>query len=453
MSIATARLPAIVLLAFAATATAQQPAPGPFVPAPKPAALPLSPTTDAVAPGSEPKAEAVSRIAILDTGFGLTTGRLVSIDAAGVTVATDTGGSRTMSTGDIALVMPEGWWSGARRWPGSIRTPSASATAPSAAAAIELTDSSRYPGTPRPSAADGSVAWDHPLLAKLEFKLDQVRAITIPPPPPSDEPATKTDGDVLILRNGDRVEGFIAGVVHDPEPDGPAAVRVEAKGGAASTVPLARVAVMRLSNPPTSASGVGLWLESGGLTTAASVARVVLGDKLPLTVWMGAPAAAPRDIPSAHLRALAPDLSRVKALARLEIASQKPAAGRSWWRPVKVLGDPAEIAGAAEVEMPGPMTVEWKLGDGASRIGGWLVLPEDSRAWGECEVTLTVVGADGAKPVDIARIKLSDATPMAALNLELPGTGPRLLRATLAEGSRGAVQTRAVFRRTLVLGK
>ncbi|MGH7131801.1 MAG: hypothetical protein ACREJO_07655, partial [Phycisphaerales bacterium] len=314
---------------------------------------------------------------------------------------------------------------------------------------------------PKPPSAENTIAWEHALLGPLEFKLDQVRSITFPPildsvPQPTTTAKTGGESDTLILRNGDRLDGFVAGIVPPPDDKDPSlAVKLEVKG-TVSTIPLSRVAVVRLSNPPpaTRPTGVGIWLDGG---TAAIVSRALLADGMPLTVWTTGQKT-PRDIPAQFLRAFMPDSARLRSLAGLEITNQKPGPNRGWWRPAIVRPSSGEIAGASEVELPGPMFVEWKLPENAARLGGWIVLPEDCRAWGECEITVTLVGVgagvgsgDGGK--ELLKTKLSDAHPEAPLNIELPGTGPRTLRITLAEGSRGAVQTRAVLRRAILVCK
>ena len=434
--------------------------------------LPLAVTAALAFP---PPAADAPRVTVIDTALAAASGTLVAIDPTGITIAPEHAGggaARTFPLSSVALVAPEQWWSPARRWPGPIRstTPGLPGAATQAAIVptpiLELTDGSTLPGTPRAGAspaAENTIAWEHALLGLLDFKLDQVRSVTFPPLPDSVSQSSSPGGpaaapgkagnDTLILRNGDRLDGFVDAIAPAPDDkDQPLAVRLEVKG-VVSSIPLSRVALIRLNNPPpaTRPAGVGIWLDGG---TSATVSRALLADGMPLTVWTAGRSAPPRDIPAQFLRAFMPDPARLSSLAGLEITAQKPGPNRGWWRPAIVRPTSGEIAGASEVELPGPMFVEWKLPDNATRLGGWIVLPEDCRAWGECEVAVTLAaGGAGDADKELLRAKLSDAKPEAPLNLELPGTGARILRITLTEGSRGAVQTRAVLRRAILVCK
>jgi hypothetical protein len=111
--------------------------------------------------------------------------------------------------------------------------------------------------------------------------------------------------------------------------------------------------------------------------------------------------------------------------------------------------------GAADIELPGPMSAEWMLPPGASHVSIRLELPESARVFGDCVVRVEVVG-DEASGVEH---RLSSASPSAMVRLALgAATGPvpsaegvRRLVVRVEAGERGGIQDRVVIRRGLVL--
>ena len=104
--------------------------------------------------------------------------------------------------------------------------------------------------------------------------------------------------------------------------------------------------------------------------------------------------------------------------------------------------------GAADIELPGPMTVLFDV-PGASRVSGMVELPERCRVWGDCEVYIDLVGASGTKP--LWHHRLHDAQPLLAFNLPLPATSDAVLQVRVEAGSNGPIMDRIVLRRPMVL--
>lgn len=112
-----------------------------------------------------------------------------------------------------------------------------------------LADGRRLPGT----AAEGgstsaeALAWKHAWLGRIEVPIDDIRALVLRPGETA--PSAHAE-DVIILANGDRLEGIIT-ALGDPitiEIGGPDAAR-------AIDVPLDRIAAAATLNPPRAASG------------------------------------------------------------------------------------------------------------------------------------------------------------------------------------------------------
>jgi hypothetical protein len=165
--------------------------------------------------------------------------------------------------------------------------------------------------------------------------------------------------------------------------------------------------------------------------------------------------------------ALLPDAARVVPLAALPIESQQGVGGRLYtdpvalrWRggPAGPLTSRATLASpdrlppldAPDIELPGPMSVEWSLPAGAVRLAGWAEVPTESRLWAEFALVFEGVSAAGVA-TPLARESMSGTRPLVEFNIAVPSPAPARLRVTLEPGARGPIQDRAVLRRTLVL--
>ncbi|MGE3109442.1 MAG: hypothetical protein AB7G11_15505 [Phycisphaerales bacterium] len=183
-------------------------------------------------------------------------------------------------------------------------------------------------------------------------------------------------------------------------------------------------------------------------------------------------------IKPSQLAAFAPDVQSLFALAACTILRQAPAAGRpalpasepvtlSWAGARFDVPAGLGIAGAlsfppldaADIELPGPMTVEWDVPTGAVRLAGWAELPRECRTWGNCHLVLSLLKRDGStsSPVPLFSAALTGDVPIAEFNLLLPsepaGADPAayVLRASLDAGERGPIQDRVLLRRVLFL--
>ena len=141
------------------------------------------------------------------------------------------------------------------------------------------------------------------------------------------------------------------------------------------------------------------------------------------------------------------DSARVRALATIPWASVGPSPGSTRrWTPPPITGDPARAAlFAADIELPGPMTVEWDVPHGARVLAGDAELPPSCRVWGDC--TLSVRAGDGAV---LWEQRLSGEKPEATFRLDLP-QGLSRLRMIVDPGANGAVQDRVVLRAPVML--
>jgi hypothetical protein len=346
---------------------------------------------------------------------------------------------------------------------------------------IELTDGQRLAGrpvnTPRKNGEKGAdvVVWEHPQLGWLAIPLDNVARISVQgleidgrtaAPRAARPVGGGGSGDVIVLANGDRMEGFVSAVG--------ATVTVEAageNGGRATDLPLSRIAEIDFANPAREPSGPLIWLADGNVigVTAMQAPRegqVRLRTALPSSAagpGAGAGAAAKGRASLGagkeseehiflldEIKAVLLDPAAVKALAAIAPAEQKPVGERRWMEPLEIGDARTATLGAAEVRLPGPMRVEWELPDGASRLTMSAELPASMRTWGDCILIISERAA-GQPERELVRERINGERPRVEINTALgAGVGSRRLAITLDPGAYGPIQDRIVLTGAMV---
>lgn len=376
----------------------------------------------------------------------------------------------------VAIVMEEGGERGAEEVPSLEPVPGGAAplgvrggAAEKEARAgwVEMVDGQVLPGSPT-VATDGAaggvvdrVAWSARLWGPVLIDLEGVRSVVVNARAAArvmqgslERGAASEDRVVLI--NGDVLDGFVESVSG-------AAVRIESAGEVRS-IELARVAIISLASPARSASGARVWLEDG--TVARGALRPAPLGKIGLVPdgpWIErgseSAAGASRESAGAELElsevgALAFDASRLVALGSLSARVEGVSARR--WTPPVVVGPARGVAlGAADIELPGPMSAEWMLPPGASHVSMRLELPESARVFGDCVVRVEIAGEEASGVTH----RLSSESPSAMVRLALgdalgrapSAEGVRRLVVRVEAGERGGIQDRVVIRRGLVL--
>jgi len=199
------------------------------------------------------------------------------------------------------------------------------------------------------------------------------------------------------------------------------------------------------------------------------------------------------DAPSALLSmnrilAIVPHVESLVSLASLQVTRQWTADERPRFEPMRLswfgspMGEQGEVAsapasvqpvvavapssptsvqppmGAADIELPGPMLVEWSLPASAARIAGWAELPRECWTWGDCTVVVSLASAgdqSSAGSKELFRETLSSERATAEFNLLIDATTlnarERVLRVEVLPGDRGPIQDRVLLRRVLLL--
>lgn len=421
----------------------------------------------------------------------MTIDEIVSFDASGITfkgapAASTASGPPSPATrrtvtvplADIAAIVPAGWYSGAS---GPRPAPSAAVASADSSAVLRLADGSRLVGgIPRATPPADRLTWVHGRLGRITYKLDAVAGIDFDPvskpAPAAASPAGPgaaagtTTKDTLTLLNGDRLAGFFLGIALITSETNPSLLvaRVEADAGV-TNIAIDRVVRIDLANPLQAPVGPRLWLSDGSIVAPLEF----LADPRGVAVRLARDddGVAEVSLGTSLVQAALPRAERVVPLAALPVRTQAPAPGRRWTPGVRVQPE-AELLGAADITIPGPMTAEWELptlpaasnapassaAAATAHLGMFLTLPESAWPWGEFTVTVELVPSAADAPArTLATARLSAAQPVVPVNaaISLPPastpSGPSRLRITVAAGERGPIQNTLVIRRALLV--
>lgn len=338
---------------------------------------------------------------------------------------------------------------------------------------IVLTDGQRYAGAVRRSVdATGLmevIPWEHPVLGPMDVPLDRVAAVRL------GQRETGPDGligveaeppagrDLIVMVNGDRLVGLVAGVL-----PGGSGVRLAGDDSAERDLPLDRIARIGLGSnaglrprPGAPQAPIVVWLSDGSVVACERLASAGRRGEVLMEPW---PPARRLQQPVTMSDIAGLDLSggRLVALASATVQRQAPI-GRRWSERVHVGGPVGEL-GLGDVRLPGPMQVEWLLPGRGERFAAVIELPATLWTWGDCEVAVLTrpgsskptgaIGEAAMSSVDAGwnerwRGRVHGDAPQATVNVALEGA--EILAVRVEPGLYGPVQDRIVLRRPMVL--
>jgi len=375
--------------------------------------------------------------------------QLLAIDAGAVRVVDAQGRSQAVPRAEVLAILPDLPPLDAPVLPEPRRRTTTAGNDPRQPAApstplgrLELTDGQVLPGsfgasTPR---SKDSVVWASRLWGNIDIPLDHVAAIiTNPERFDALMAGVKGTQDTVLLRNGDRVEGFLESVT-------PALVRIE-KGGKVSDLPGDRIDGIMLANPVKPGGGAWAWVSGA----ASAISDITLTDTGSCTIAARLPGVTSQPtatITGDVVEGVCFDAAKLRPLAGVQMTAADAANDTRRWSQPPIIGPSTVPLGAADIELPGPMRVEWTLPRGVARIATTIEMPPSARLWGDCEVIVEVIGANGSG-TQLARAQLNQSSPSMSVNAPL--TNAAKLRVTVDQGPSGPIQDRVVLRRGLLL--
>ncbi len=316
----------------------------------------------------------------------------------------------------------------------ALLNPQAVPRPPGSGGLLILADGQRFPGKALSGApkTDGLFVWNHSRFGRMEVPLEWVRTVllardTAPVPP--------HEGDVLMLRNGDVVEGLIT-VLGDP-------VSIELMSGDEPQIielPLDGIASVNMVTPTLPSQGQRIWLRDGSVINAA---HVLLGDDG--IVRLIDPRVVPGEhrLPLSAIAAVLFDPDAMTPFADLPPMRVEGPATR-YEVPSPIALDEAPPLGLSRIEVRGPLSAQYALiaAAGELRFIAEAKRPVTASAWSDFELVLS------DDQGEVFRSRLNDAHPMVSIDVRLRGS---VLTIQIAQGEYGPIQDHVILHRAMLL--
>ncbi|MGI9014689.1 MAG: hypothetical protein ACR2GY_10620, partial [Phycisphaerales bacterium] len=216
--------------------------------------------------------------------------------------------------------------------------------------------------------------------------------------------------DTVTLRNGDRLEGFVASISHTT-------IAIE-NDGSVQNIPIASVATIALVNPRTAAlpQAQRIWFDEG---TILDVADAQLSDDgfLRFTPMLATGMGEQRIILS-RVAGMLFDTTAMHPLAQIAVHDVEGPVSRYLVPQPEIARGVAAPLGLAAITFRGPLKARYALPSSATpqRLLAVVELPVTADAWS----TLDVVIYDDER--EAARVSLSPGQPVATLHALLQGS-------------------------------
>ncbi|MDX9912839.1 MAG: hypothetical protein RBS39_13525 [Phycisphaerales bacterium] len=310
---------------------------------------------------------------------------------------------------------------------------------------IELVDGLRLPGLSGSNAIDDaageSLAWNTPSLGPIVLALSDVRRVILQPSVDADGTPRQNDApptsDRVSLTNGDVIEGFVARIGRE--------VEIEDASGALRTIPTDRTSEIALANPGRSATGMVVWLAGGSVVQVERIGQDAAGDGRLVLPGAEASSESPTEsiaseisVPLPDLYAVVFDAARLVPLSTIRARAARAESGRRWTPSLRVSDAERAPLRLGDIEIPGPMSVEWPVPAGATRFATTVTLPRAMRVWGDCVVAFELIDDSGGVLALDSRRVLGEQ-PSQRVSVALP-PGGRVLRVSVLAGERGPIQ-------------
>jgi hypothetical protein len=298
---------------------------------------------------------------------------------------------------------------------------------------IVLNDGQQFPGTAAAQQPDDDVlVWMHPWLGSIRIPVDVISMVQYDHGNRTIDPA---DADVVLLNNGDRIEGFVV-QLGDP-------VVIEVGTGEQARLLELRqenVAAVRLITPQRASNHKRVWLSDSTVIDVHSIDIDESGRMRLTTIWQD------EDEPPARLRlvelaAVLLASHRLMPLADVPVQRVEGPPTR-YTVPQPQVRDREAALGLSSIAYRGPLTAYYTLPENAQRFAAEVSIPTASRAWAD----VYLVVRDHQQ--ELQRVHLNDASPTASINIEL--TSRDLIFEVIANTT-GAVQSHVLLQRPMLL--
>jgi hypothetical protein len=279
----------------------------------------------------------------------------------------------------------------------------------------------------------GSVSrWKHHGLGMVSVPIDQTVLIQFEPLAGS---LTAADADVMLLRNGDRLGGFVKSVS--------AEVEMEVQG-VVQPVPVERIAGIALVHAVQKGGPVRVWIDDGSVLDATRIDGGFAGGfvlrGLTLVAGKSTLPLMPDDIEGV---ALQPHRIRSLALQSPRVEASTAAALPRVHRDPPQAGDVRTAPlSAASISIRGPIRLIYEVPEGFTTLSATAEIPAAFRQWGD----VVLVVRQGEK--ELLRQPMSGTNPSCSITLPIVA-GP--LEVEVEEAANGPVGDTVVLTRPLLI--
>ncbi|MFK7959243.1 MAG: hypothetical protein AB8G96_01855 [Phycisphaerales bacterium] len=295
---------------------------------------------------------------------------------------------------------------------------------------LRMRDGQHFPGTVarEPSEDPDVLSWVHPQLGRQNLPIEDIASVLFRVAEAPGE-IELSGGDRVVLRNGDRLDGFIMSIGAE------VVVQQEDASGDVRdvNVPLRRVAGLRLVADAAEPGDRRMWFDEGTVLdiddltapAASSISVSRPGSGTPITL---------EGIDLEDVAAIVFDMDALVPLAALPVERIEPLDGRYRAEAPQLL-QPRVAAQLGAVTLTGPASVTWTLPEPNGRFLADVTIPEGARDWADLEFVVL----DGRE--ERMRVRLNRANPSAPIDVRM-ASSDRRLTIRLETGRHGAVQDR-----------
>jgi len=274
--------------------------------------------------------------------------------------------------------------------------------------------------------------WKHSGLGMVSVPIDKTALIQFEPLAGS---LTAADADVVLLRNGDRLSGFVKSVGGE--------VEMEVQG-VVQPVPVERIAGIALVHAVQKGGSVRVWVDDGSVLDATRIEGGLMGgiSMWGLTLFAGKSALSlmTDDIEGV---ALQPQRLRSLALQTPRVDASTAAALPRVHRDPPQVGDVRTAPlSAAAITIRGPIRLVYEVPEGFTTLSATAEIPAAFRQWGD----VVLVVRQGEK--ELLRQPMSGTKPTCSITLPIVA-GP--LEIEVEEAANGPVGDTVVLTRALLI--
>ena len=298
-------------------------------------------------------------VEVVEYDFSKSRGTLIYFDHERLVLNTDGATTKAFNPNDIALVRIN-----------SVESPVSNAQTSTYPGRIWLTDGSHY--STEPIFRRGRLIWKNEMVGQIRASLDQIIAynrssIVFPESSPND--------DLVVLKNGDRIEGLIDRIEGD--------LFIEQVDGSMNGIPLDRVGSFALINDPMPDSTARLWSVNGDKIAFDSF-RYEQG----LGLIFGERRIHVSDLPD-QVVGFAYNVDRMTPLADLPVETSGITGQLRYHNPAPVNDGGFWPFDAPPMQISGPIRLEWDLPGNDLGLIATAVLPPAFRKHGSVELVIS----------------------------------------------------------------